>query len=433
MDFLVELVSLLVAMGAPRQKASNTKTVRSHAEVPSTRARKTVTKKTVQSQTEVWCMHREENKGMKCVATQTEITSRDASVQVTGCEECHSLAFAVPQEAGSTCTRCEQLNDLLSLVISLKEEVERLRTIKECEREIDWWCQSLSTSGSRHTDEAPHGARQPLPPYKHLVKGNQPADSVSASPLSSLPPNSNLRREEEWKRVPARRRGHPPSRPSPAPQVPLRNRFEALEVEGGTSESAETGSPVRLPQAKRSPPTLKTASTRKDRRVIVIGDSLLQGTEGPICRPDPTRREVCCLPGARVRDISKKIPRLIRPSDYYPLLIIQAGGEEVDKESLRSIKKDFRGMGRILEGAGVQVVFSSMPVVSGKGTGRIQNTQLFNRWLKSWCRRKNFGFFDHGAIYTAPGMMAADACSLSLRGKRILAEELAGLIDRSLN
>ena len=89
-------------------------------------------------------------------------------------------------------------------------------------------------------------------------------------------------------------------------------------------------------------------------------------------------------------------------------------------------------MGRLLEGAGVQVIFSSTPMVSGKGAGRIQKTQLLNRWLKSWCRHKNFGFFDHGAIYTAPGTMAADASSLSLRGKRVLAEELAGLIDRSL-
>ena len=41
-------------------------------------------------------------------------------------------------------------------------------------------------------------------------------------------------------------------------------------------------------------------------------------------------------------------------------------------------------------------------------------------------------FFDHGTIYSAPGMMAADGSSLSLRGKRILAEELAGLIEESL-
>ena len=39
-------------------------------------------------------------------------------------------------ERDSTCVRCNQLNDLLSLVADLKEEVERLMSIRECEREI---------------------------------------------------------------------------------------------------------------------------------------------------------------------------------------------------------------------------------------------------------------------------------------------------------
>lgn len=41
------------------------------------------------------------------------------------------------------CVRCEQVDELLSLVVELREEVERLRTIRECEREIDWWSDSL--------------------------------------------------------------------------------------------------------------------------------------------------------------------------------------------------------------------------------------------------------------------------------------------------
>jgi len=41
-----------------------------------------------------------------------------------------------------------------------------------------------------------------------------------------------------------------------------------------------------------------TALAKKKRRVIIIGDSLLRGTEGPISPPDPSHREFCCLPGA---------------------------------------------------------------------------------------------------------------------------------------
>jgi len=44
----------------------------------------------------------------------------------------------------------------------------------------------------------------------------------------------------------------------------------------------------------------------------------------------------------------------------------------------------------------------------------------------------NFGFFDHG-VYSVPGLMAVDGVHLGQRGKRILAQELSGLIDRALN
>ena len=39
----------------------------------------------------------------------------------------------------TSCVRCDQVGDLLSLVVELKEEVERLRSIRGRERERDWW------------------------------------------------------------------------------------------------------------------------------------------------------------------------------------------------------------------------------------------------------------------------------------------------------
>ena len=87
----------------------------------------------------------------------------------------------------------------------------------------------------------------------------------------------------------------------------------------------------------------------------------------------------------------------------------------------------------VIEGTGVQVVIASVPSLAGRDTELGLKTHLLNKWLKSWCRHRSLGFFDHGAIYSAPGMTAADGSSLSQRGKRVLAEELSGLIDRCLN
>ena len=99
--------------------------------------------------------------------------------------------------------------------------------------------------------------------------------------------------------------------------------------------------------------------------MIVVDHSLLGGIEGAVCWPDPICREVCCLPGARIRDISRELPTLILPSDYYPLLIVQASSNEVTERNLRIIKEDFRGLGQLLDGEGTQVVFSSISSEAG--------------------------------------------------------------------
>ena len=77
----------------------------------------------------------------------------------------------------------------------------------------------------------------------------------------------------------------------------------------------------------------------------------------------------------------------------------------------------------------MQVVFSSIPSLAGNSTERGRKTHLNNRWLRDWCHRSNFGFFDHEEVYTALGLLATGGSQLSQRGKRILGHELAGLID----
>ncbi|XP_009990030.1 PREDICTED: uncharacterized protein LOC104383543, partial [Tauraco erythrolophus] len=108
------------------------------------------------------------------------------------------------------------------------------------------------------------------------------------------------------------------------------------------------------PGSERTTRCIKTASTGKKRRVVVIGNSHLKGTEGPICRADPALREVCCLPGARVKDIARKLPSLVRSTDYYPLLLFHVGGDETEAQSPQSIKRDCRTLGQVVRGSGAQ-------------------------------------------------------------------------------
>ncbi|KFV62115.1 hypothetical protein N307_03715, partial [Dryobates pubescens] len=314
--------------------------------------------------------------------------------QAAACRECFSLALGIEGEGENTCVRCDQVNFLLSLVAELKDEVSRLRSIRESKRELDMWKKALQIS-----------------PAEGRVPGNR----------------------EAWIQVPARGcKGNPSRTPPPLP-LPLHSKYEALQAEGSRDERVEEQPSGEEPKAKQSPSTIATSSTKKRRRVIVVGNSLLGVTEGPICRRNPSHREVCSLPGAWVRNITRRLPELIQPSDYYPLLVIQAGSDEIDKKGMRAIKKEFKALGQLIDGAGAQVVFFSVPSVTGEYTERNGRTHTINNWLRGWWQQQNFGFFEHGTTFTAPDLLGPDGVQLSRKGKRVLALELAGLIKRALN
>ena len=174
-----------------------------------------------------------------------------------------------------------------------------------------------------------------------------------------------------------------------------------------------------------------TASVRK-KRAVIIGDSLLRGTEGPICCSDPSHREVCCLPGAWVRDVVRNITRLIKPSDYYPLLVFHVGNEEVGKRSSQVIKRDFRALGRLLKGSGTQVVFSSVLSVGDWDPHKRRRVDMLNKWLCELCAQ-GFRYYSLGRSLEKGGMLTADGSPLTRRATNIPGNKLAGLVSRALN
>jgi len=111
----------------------------------------------------------------------------------------------------------DQVNDLLSLVAELKEEVERLTSMRECEGKIIWWSCTLPSLRPRQQVEAPQEAKDPLPSFLQAEGGD-------------------LRDWGEWKQVPARGGRQIASCPPSPPQLPLSNRYGALECEGQANE-----------------------------------------------------------------------------------------------------------------------------------------------------------------------------------------------------
>ena len=129
--------------------------------------------------------------------------------------------------------RCDQLDGLLSLVAELKEEVERLRSIRECERELDWWSNTLAPLKQQQQMEAPR------------EEGNPSTSCYQAK-------GGDLRDGGGWKQVPTQGGRKILSRPPSPSMVSLHNRFGTLEIlseeekeEGNETNKEEDQGPPR--------------------------------------------------------------------------------------------------------------------------------------------------------------------------------------------
>ncbi|XP_068782230.1 uncharacterized protein [Struthio camelus] len=326
-------------------------------------------------------------------STQTDPQTADAALQVSGCRQCLGPLREAWADSQLSCVRCAVVDQLRHQIKELQEEVSRLRSIREDEREID-----------RVFSEIVQLRESPAPTAAEVSEGSAPCVKVHHNAV-----------EEGWKLVTSRRRR---KALAPPQDLPLKNKFSALQAEEELGMAPREATGLADPVPCRNP--------RKKRRVIVVGDSLLQGTEAPICRPDLLSREVCCLPGARIRDVMERLPRLVHASDYYPLLIFHVGANDM-KGKLETIKRDFRALGMVVKGLGAQVVFSSILPVRGKDRRRSRRIFQVNSWLRRWCWQQGFGFYDHGTLFEDQQLMGRDGIHLTKRGTRVFANRLASL------
>ena len=168
-----------------------------------------------------------------------------AAVQVSGCGECLALSLLQEGSQDTSCVQCEQVDDLLSLVGELKGEVERLRSIRDCGKGIDWWSCTLPSL------QEGWGGGGPQAVGDHLLSHSQVGWG-------------DLKDSEVWKEVPLWGNKWAAPQPVPPTQVHLRNRYVALELDAlgavvvGKSPSVQ----VRLPKASQSVPCFAT-SVRK--------------------------------------------------------------------------------------------------------------------------------------------------------------------------
>ena len=153
---------------------------------------------------------------MSDASAQTELVTKETSMQPAACSECPDPS---PGVLVSACTRCRQVEDLIDQVAELQETVNRLRSIRGAELEID----------ARFQDHAPVETTNENEASWTLVTHK------SRTPLHS-PPSS----------------------------ITTKNKYETLT----TVDTQEQGLQKETPQAAHS------RYHKKKRWVLVVGDSL---------------------------------------------------------------------------------------------------------------------------------------------------------------
>lgn len=64
---------------------------------------------------------------------------------------CAGIFLEIESDSKQACERCDQIDELFCLVAELQKEVGRLRSIPECEREIDGTTECGNASGNIYT------------------------------------------------------------------------------------------------------------------------------------------------------------------------------------------------------------------------------------------------------------------------------------------
>ena len=131
----------------------------------------------------------------------------------------------------------------------------------------------------------------------------------------------------------------------------------------------------------------------------------------------------------------ERIPQLLRPTDHYPMLIIQVGTKDTARSTPSQVMRCYRELGAGLRGLGAQVVFSSILPVSGYGLRRERRIHAVNQRLRRWCYQEGFGLHVHSPLFGERGseLLGRDGLHLSPLGRRLFSARLADLLHRALN
>ncbi|XP_059500994.1 uncharacterized protein LOC132209499 [Stegostoma tigrinum] len=133
------------------------------------------------------------------------------------------------------------------------------------------------------------------------------------------------------------------------------------------------------------------------------------------CNGQENLKTVCCLPGARIQDITDRVQRILKGEGEDPEVVVHVGTNDVGKKRRSILQRDFRELRRKLKSRTSRVVISGLLPVPQAGKGRNREIMDLNVWLRDWCQKQGFKFLDHWESYQSSLEVAWELGDLEIR------------------
>lgn len=309
-------------------------------------------------------------------------------VRAVVCSSCRMWEVRVTTSVPTDfiCGKCTQLQLLGNRVRELELELDELRIIREAEGVIER-------------------------SYREVV-------------------TPQVQEKSRWVTVRGRKGNRQTVQGSPV-AVPLNNKYTVLDTVGG-DDLPGVSHGVQVSGTESVPVAQKGRGER--RRALVIGDSIVRGTDRRFCGNERDSRLVCCLPGARVRDVSDRVFGILKGEGEQPQVVVHIGTNDIGRKRDGDVRQKFKELGWKLRARTNRVVISGLLPVPRASEARNREREQLNTWLQGWCRREGFRYLDNwGSFWGRWDLYKRDGLHLNQRGTNILGGKFANALREGLN
>lgn len=257
------------------------------------------------------------------------------------------------------------------------------------------------------------------------------AEKVVNSTFSELatPQVKATQAEREW--VATRQRSSRQVVQESPEVISLLNRYTVLDTVGGDVSSGE-GSSSRVHGTMGG--SAAQEGRKRSGRAIVIGDSIVRGIDRRFCGRKRDSRRVCCLPGARVKDVSERLQDILEWEGEQPVVVVHIGTNDIGKKRDEVLQGEFRELGDKLKSRTSKVIISGLLPVPRASQSRNRRIFQMNTWLEKWCKGEGFKFLGHwNQFWGRWDRYKQDGLHLGWTGTNVLGGVFATVVQEDLN